>query len=92
MKIDVRHTAKLAKLWLDENEIEDFEKQMNEILRIVETLPELPDDGFLLDPENVMSLRPDIVEPSLSRSELLANAPQKQAGCIVVPKTLKEGI
>ncbi|MCL2033852.1 MAG: Asp-tRNA(Asn)/Glu-tRNA(Gln) amidotransferase subunit GatC [Oscillospiraceae bacterium] len=92
MKIDVRHTAKLAKLWLNENEIADFEKQMNEILRIVETLPELPDDGFLLDPENVMSLRPDIVEPSLSRSELLANAPQKQAGCIVVPKTLKEGI
>jgi len=88
VKIDIRHTAKLAKLWLNEKETADFEKQMDDILSIVETLPELPDDGFLLDPENVMSLRPDVAEPSLLRDELLANAPQKQAGCVVVPKTV----
>ena len=88
MKIDVRHIAKLAKLRLYENEIAAFEEQMNEILDIVEALPEFPDDGFLLDPENVMPLRPDVVAESLPRDELLENAPQKQAGCIVVPKTV----
>ena len=88
MKIDVRHTAKLAKIRLDENEIQTFEKQMDDILAMVEALPELPDDGFLLDPENGMPLRPDVAEPSLNRDELLANAPKKQAGCIVVPKTV----
>ena len=88
MKIDVRHFAKLAKLQLSENEILFFEKQIEDVLGLVETLPELPDDGFLFDSENAMRLRPDTVAESLPRDKLLENAPQKQAGCIVTPKTV----
>ena len=35
-----------------------------------------------------MTLREDVVEPSLPRDEVLKNAPQVVAGCVVVPKTV----
>lgn len=88
MQIDVRHIAKLAKLRLDEDKVPTFERQMQDILGMVENLPAITDESILADPENAMELRPDVVGDSLSRDELLKNAPQKQAGCIVVPKTV----
>jgi len=36
-----------------------------------------------------MALREDEVRPSFPRGEILANAPQTEAGCIVVPKTVE---
>lgn len=87
MKIDVKHIASLAKLQVGDDEIPMLEDQMKYILGMVDNLPEI--DGVIaVDKKNVMSLRPDEVVPSLSRDEVLANAPQKQAGCIVVPKTV----
>lgn len=88
MKIDVRHIAKLAKLRLDEDKVPIFERQMEDILGMVEGLPEISADEKLVDPDNIMELRPDIISESLTRDELLSNAPHKQAGCIVVPKTV----
>lgn len=88
MKIDVRHIAKLAKLQLDDDKIPVFEKQMEDILGMVENLPKITGESFAVDPDNVMTLRQDEVLPSLSRDDVLKNAPQKQAGCIVVPKTV----
>ena len=38
--------------------------------------------------EDTMTLREDVVEPSLPRDEVLKNAPQVAAGCVVVPKTV----
>jgi aspartyl-tRNA(Asn)/glutamyl-tRNA(Gln) amidotransferase subunit C len=88
VKIDLKHIAQLAKLHFEDSEIADFERGMSGILEMVDKLPKLPDDGFLLDPKNVMRLRPDDIAESLSRDDVLANAPQKQAGCVVVPKTV----
>lgn len=88
MKIDVRHIAKLAKLRLDEDKVPMFERQMEDILGMVEGLPEIPAGEKQADPDNKMELRPDIVGSSLTRDEVLQGAPQKQAGCIVVPKTV----
>lgn len=90
MKIDLKHIAKLAKLQLDEDKIPMLEKQMEDILGMVENLPPISDisGGGGPDVGNVMVLRPDEIMPSLTRDEVLANARQKQAGCIVVPKTV----
>lgn len=88
MKIDVRHIAKLAKLKLDEDKVPIFERQMEDILGMVEGLPELSAEDKLVDAGNIMELRPDTIGESISRDELLAMAPKKQAGCIVVPKTV----
>ncbi|MEF9983069.1 MAG: Asp-tRNA(Asn)/Glu-tRNA(Gln) amidotransferase subunit GatC [Oscillospiraceae bacterium] len=88
MTIDIKHIAKLAKLKIEENQIEKFENEMKDILKMVENLPEI-EGSLKIDENNVMELREDIVLTSLKRDEVLANAPKKQAGCIVVPKTVE---
>ena len=56
---------------------------------MVEKLPNLDASGTLIDPNNPMTLRKDTVENSPNRKELLQNAPEVQAGCIVVPKVVE---
>ena len=88
MKIDIKHIAKLSCLHIEEESIPTLEKQMNEMIEMVENLPELSDRNLNPKIENKMDLRKDEICPSYSRDSILANAPQKQAGCIVVPKTV----
>lgn len=88
LKIDIKHIAKLSCLHVDEENIPVLEKQMNDMIQMVENLPELSDCDLKPNIENKMELRKDEIKPSYSRDNMLANAPQKQAGCIVVPKTV----
>lgn len=88
MKIDVRHIAALSKLRLDEDKIEEFEAQLQDIAGMVEMLPDIDSELNLANPSNPMRLRPDMVGPSLTRDELLQNAPKQQAGCFVVSRTV----
>ena len=62
---------------------------MEKIVEMVEKLPNLDASGTLIDPSNPMTLRKDTVENSPNRKELLQNAPEVQAGCIVVPKVVE---
>ena len=59
------------------------------IVAMVEKLPNLDASGALIDPDNPMQMRKDEVVNQLNRSELLQNAPEVQAGCIVVPKVVE---
>ncbi len=88
MKIDIKHIAKLAKLRIEDDEIPKFEKEMENILSMVENLPPL-EGSLTIDENNCMELREDEAAPSLRRDEAIGNAPHKQAGCIVVPKTVE---
>ena len=88
MQIDVKHTAMLAKLRFSDEELAMLEDQMSRIVAMVENLPEL--DGELTpDSSKATAFRADRPAAYLSRDELLANTPVKQAGCFVVPKTVK---
>lgn len=89
MKIDIMHIAKLARLKIGGDEAEKFERQMQNIIGVVEQMPELADDCADVDPAHPMELRCDEIRPSTKREELLKNAPQVQAGCVVVPKTVE---
>ena len=89
MKIDIAHVAKLSKLRFDEQEIQKFETQMQSIVDMVENLPPLDDSGALIDPSNPMVMREDTEVSSFKRDALLKNAPQVQAGCVVVPKIVE---
>ncbi|MCI6639617.1 MAG: Asp-tRNA(Asn)/Glu-tRNA(Gln) amidotransferase subunit GatC [Pygmaiobacter massiliensis] len=89
MEIDVRHIAKLAKLQIPEDKMAQFERELSDIVGMVEKLPALTGDGALLDETNTMQLREDVVKPSFPREEMLKNAPQSAAGCFVVPKTVE---
>lgn len=89
MEIDIRHIAKLARLNITDEELPRFEKEMADIVGMVENLPDLPDSGALIDPDHPMTMRQDEAENTFRRDELLKNAPQVQAGCVVVPRIVE---
>ena len=90
MELDIKRLAKLAKLKFTPEEEEKYAAQMANIVAMVEKLPDLDASGPLIDPDNPMEFRKDEVEKNYSRDELLANAPEVQAGCVVVLTTVAE--
>ena len=89
MKIDIDHLCKLSRLSIDEDKRELFANQMSDIVDMVAKLPPIEDEISFLDENNPMELRHDEIRPSLQRDEILAIAPDRQAGCIVVPKIIE---
>lgn len=89
MNIDIKHIAKLARLNIEDDQLEKFECEMQNIVNMVENLPDIKDE-LTLDENNPMILRKDkAVTDKYTRQELMANAPQVKAGCLVVPKTVE---
>ncbi len=89
MEIDIMRLAKLAKLSIPEDKVEEFRTKMEDIIQMVENLPDdLDTQGSLVDPSNTMELRKDQVQPSFPRNEMLQNAPYTAAGCILIPKVV----
>ncbi|MCH7659980.1 MAG: Asp-tRNA(Asn)/Glu-tRNA(Gln) amidotransferase subunit GatC [Euryarchaeota archaeon] len=75
---EVRHVASLARVDLDEGEVEAFTEQFVEILEAFETLDEVPEIEDSEGLENVM--REDEVREGLSQEEALENAPESAEG------------
>lgn len=89
MNIDIKHIAKLARLRIEDDQLDKFESEMQNIVGMVEKLPDIQDE-MTLDPDNPMILRKDVaVQDKFTRQELVQNAPQVKAGCLVVPKTVE---
>lgn len=88
MEIDIKKIAKLSRLAIEPEREEKFQKDMQNIIEMVERLPEMETWDLSPKVEDTMTLREDMVEPSLPRDEVLKNAPQVAAGCVVVPKTV----
>ena len=89
MNIDIKNIAKLARLRIEDDQLDKFESEMENIVGMVEKLPDIQDE-MTLDPDNPMILRKDVaVQDKFTRQELMQNAPQVKAGCLVVPKTVE---
>ena len=89
MDIDIRHIAKLSRLRISEDELSGYEKEMSDIIAMVESMPDIEDE-LTVDPDNAMVLRSDeVVSEKIPRDEILKNAPKVVAGCVVVPKTVE---
>lgn len=89
MDIDIKHIAKLSRLRIDESELAGYEKEMSDIISMVEAMPDIQDE-LTVDPNNAMTLRADTVsDVKIPRDEILKNAPKTVAGCVVVPKTVE---
>ncbi|MFZ2539775.1 MAG: Asp-tRNA(Asn)/Glu-tRNA(Gln) amidotransferase subunit GatC [Oscillospiraceae bacterium] len=89
MKIDIKHLAKLSKLNTNPEQEAKFEIQMQDIIAMVEKLPALLSEESLVDSTNPMKCREDISYNEFKREQILSNAPQTQAGCVVVPKVIE---
>ncbi len=79
----VTHVAELAKLGLTDGEMDQFGEQLSAILEYAEKIQELdteaiPPTASVLDVQNVM--RDDEVRASMPREDVLANAPDAEAG------------
>jgi aspartyl-tRNA(Asn)/glutamyl-tRNA(Gln) amidotransferase subunit C len=91
---EVAHLARLARLALDEAELDQLATQLDVILGAVAKIGEVSDaEGVrpmthAVPIENVM--RPDVVSASLPRDEVLAGAPAAEDGRFRVPRILDE--
>ena len=81
---EVRHVADLARVDLDEAEVERFTAQFADILEYFETLEEVPHVED--EPELTNVMRADEERDSLSREDALANAPETEDGFFKGPK------
>jgi aspartyl-tRNA(Asn)/glutamyl-tRNA(Gln) amidotransferase subunit C len=88
----VRHIAKLARIAMNDQEIERLAPELNNILGWVEQLAEVNTDGVepltaVIDLK--LRLRDDVVNDGNIRDAVLANAPDAQHGFFAVPKVIE---
>ncbi len=86
---DVRYVANLARLLLEEDESRRIAGELGAILSHIDKMSELdisgvPPTAHVLDLVNVM--RADRPQASLSRAEVLRNAPAVSDECFRVPR------
>jgi aspartyl-tRNA(Asn)/glutamyl-tRNA(Gln) amidotransferase subunit C len=87
----VAHIAELARLGLDEDELEALGAQLGHILDYVDQLAALDLTSADVPPRagpRSVRLRPDKPAPPLAREAVLALAPRSEAGYVVVPAFL----
>jgi aspartyl-tRNA(Asn)/glutamyl-tRNA(Gln) amidotransferase subunit C len=90
---DVEHVARLARLALDDAELERMRAQLSGILAYIDTLRGLDTAG--VEPTShavplVNVMREDEPRPCLTRDEALANAPDPSGPYFRVPRILED--
>ena len=89
---DVLHIANLSKLYIEEEKLEKYTKDLSNVVDLANSLEKVDVEGVnptnhILDIKNVF--REDEVVPSFNREDVLKNAPQAQGGCVSVPKVVE---
>ena len=89
---DVLHIANLSKLYIEEEKLEKYTKDLSNVVDLANSLEKVNVEGVnptnhILDIKNVF--REDEVVPSFNREDVLKNAPQAQGGCVSVPKVVE---
>lgn len=92
-KKDVEHVATLAKLKFNDEQLEKFTDQIEDIIDLVDTLNEV--DTTNVEPtfnvtDQLNRMRKDVAVRSNDKEALLANAPETENGFIRVPAILDE--
>jgi aspartyl-tRNA(Asn)/glutamyl-tRNA(Gln) amidotransferase subunit C len=91
---EVAHLARLARLALDDSELDRLAGQLDVILGAVAQIAEVtdaadvPPTSHAVPVENVT--RPDVVTPSLAQEVVLAGAPAAEDGRFRVPQILSD--
>ena len=87
----IKYLETLARITLNEDEEKRVGSELQDILTYIDMLNELDTDGVeamshCFPVTNVM--REDEVSASMTPDEIVANAPESQDVCFVVPKTV----
>jgi aspartyl-tRNA(Asn)/glutamyl-tRNA(Gln) amidotransferase subunit C len=84
---DVRHIGELADIGINEDELGTFTHQFNAILEYFDMLDTVEGENTVShELKNIM--REDLVEPSLSREDVLSNAGAQEDGFIKAPRVM----
>ena len=95
MSIDkdkIKHTAKLARISLDEKKIDNLSKDLSNIFKFIEKLNKANTENVkplssILDQS--LRLREDKVNDGNIRDQILENAPNKNEDFFIVPKVIE---
>ena len=95
MSIDkdkIKHTAKLARISLDEKKIDNLSKDLSNIFKFIEKLNKANTDNVkplssILD--RSLRSREDNVNDGNIRDQILENAPNKNEDFFIVPKVIE---
>lgn len=88
---EILHIAKLANLNLKEEEVETYLVHLEDILNFANIVSHAPIEGLeetigVQDRYNVF--RKDEVKQTISKEDLLQNAPEQQEGMFKIPKVM----
>lgn len=91
--IDIAKVAKLARISLSDEELVEYGRQLGDILEHAERVQllatdDVPPTSHPLPMTN--AFRPDEIEPSLDRAEILEQAPDAVDGYFRVPRILDD--
>jgi aspartyl-tRNA(Asn)/glutamyl-tRNA(Gln) amidotransferase subunit C len=95
MSIDkdkIKHTAKLARISLDEKKIDNLSKDLSNIFKFIEKLNKVNTENVkplssILD--HSLRSREDKVNDGNMRNQILENAPNKNEDFFIVPKVIE---
>lgn len=90
--LDVRYTAKLARLTLTQEDVSKFQSQLAHILGYVEKLREVNVEGIEPTAQNAdltNVFRTDSERDWFSTQDALANAPRQANDLFLVPKVIE---
>jgi aspartyl-tRNA(Asn)/glutamyl-tRNA(Gln) amidotransferase subunit C len=90
---DVAKVAKLARLSLSDEELDTFTEQLGQILEHANDIAALQLDDVVATahPFGLINVvREDVLEPCLSRDDVLAMAPDSEDGRFAVPRIMGE--
>jgi aspartyl-tRNA(Asn)/glutamyl-tRNA(Gln) amidotransferase subunit C len=90
---DVRKIAKLSRIRLKDEEVENFTDELGKIIQWVEMLQSVDTDdvdGMTSVSHSALPQRRDEVTDGDKQAQVIANAPDSQYNCFVVPKVIEE--
>ena len=89
---EIRNIASLARLHIDENEVERYQQDLSRILEFVEQMNQVDVSGIepMAHPQDVVQrLRIDQVTEKDQREKFQAIAPATEKGLYLVPKVIE---
>ncbi len=89
---ETKHIADLSKLEFSDEKLEKISIELSNMVDFANVLSEIDVEGVkptahILDIKNVF--RKDEARASYDREQILKNAPEKESGCVSVPKTVE---
>ena len=89
---DIKYVAKLARIHLDDNELDDLSNDLSVCLEYFEKINAINTDGVAptFQPNNLSNvMREDVVSETMNQEIVLKNAPEHIDGFFRIPKVIE---